>query len=170
MGPEGGQASGMSSLLRCALATALFACSSGTPEPNPTGGPDPEPIPETTAEPPPIPEPRADASAPPAGSGSPQSREIMRKDCQALASKYGELVRSDEASKLNPKLSSAQRDTATANIDKAAQALAARFAEGCESSLVGKFAEEAALQCAMSAKRLADFDVCMNGPAAPPAN
>jgi len=94
----------------------------------------------------------------------------MRKDCQALAAKYGDLVRSDEAAKLNPKLTTAQRDTAKANIDKAAQALAARFAEGCESSLLGKFAEEAALQCAMSAKRLVDFDVCMNGPAAPPSN
>jgi hypothetical protein len=143
-----------------------WGCSSSTPEPAQTTGGDPEPTaeppPDTTAEPEPT---QAAATASPQPSGSPQPREILRKDCLSLAEKYAELVRADEGAKLNPKLSDAQRETARQNIDKAAKTLADRFAEGCEKSLVGKFADEASLQCAMSSKRLADFDVCMNGPA-----
>ncbi len=153
------------------LAFSASGCSSSTPEPTSTGTPDPEPAPTVAAEPTADPEPTATAepTAAPQASGAAQPREILRKDCLSLADKYAELVRTDEAAKLNPKLSDAQRSTAHANIDKAAKTLADRFAEGCEKSLVGKFADEASLQCAMSAKKLADFDVCMNGPAAPPA-
>lgn len=143
---------------------ALVGCSS--PQTEPTGGTSLEP--ERTAAPEPTGEPAAPAeptSPPPAATGA---RELLRKDCAALADKYGELVRVEEASKLDPKLTHAQVETAKSRIDAAARTLADRFREGCEQSLVGKFAEEASLQCAMSAKRLADFDVCMNGPAAPP--
>jgi hypothetical protein len=160
----------MSSHLRWLAAFALLGCSSQKPEPSVATNSEPDPVAPPTVGPTADPAPSAEPSAtPPSSSGNAQPREIMRKDCASLAQKYGELVRSDEASKLNPKLSAAQMDTAKANIDKAAQTLADRFREGCEQSLVGKFAEEAALQCAMNAKRLVDFDVCMNGPAPPPS-
>lgn len=163
----------MPPFLRWVAALALLGCSSQGPDPSVATNTEPDPSPPPTHEPTVEPAQTSEPSdPPPQGSstgGGAQPREIMRKDCAALAQKYGELVRTDEASKLNPKLSAAQMDTAKANIDKAAQTLADRFREGCEQSLVGKFAEESALQCAMTAKRLADFDVCMNGPATPPA-
>ena len=155
----------MRALAGSSLLLALLGCSSPQAEPT-VGTSDPEPTvaPDPTAEPLASAEPTAPPPAAPAG-----ARELLRKDCAALADKYGELVRVEEASKLDPKLTHAQVETAKSRIDAAARTLADRFREGCEQSLVGKFAEEASLQCAMSAKRLVDFDVCMNGPAAPPA-
>ena len=148
------------------LLAFAWGCSSSTPEPAQTTGGDPEPTaeppPDTTADPEPA---QTAATASPEASGKAQPREILRKDCLSLADKYAELVRADEASKLNPKLNDTQRETARQNIEKAAKTLADRFAEGCEKSLVGKFADEASLQCAMTSKKLSDFDVCMNGPA-----
>ncbi|NUO53000.1 MAG: hypothetical protein HOV80_29490 [Polyangiaceae bacterium] len=159
----------MARLVASLVLTFAWGCSSSTPEPAQTSGGDPQP----TSEPPPAdtadPEPASTGNAAPQASGAAQPREILRKDCLSLADKYAELVRIDEAAKLNPKLNDAQRETAKQNIDKAAKTLADRFAEGCEKSLVGKFADEASLQCAMNSKRLADFDVCMNGPAPGPA-
>ncbi|MBL9024765.1 MAG: hypothetical protein JNL21_21395 [Myxococcales bacterium] len=153
--------------LACWLSfAALVGCSSPSPEPTVATSP----ASDGTAEPEPTDGPAAssDPGEPPPSSVA-GAREILRKDCAALADKYGELVRVEEASKLDPKLSQSQVDTVKGRIDAAARTLAERFREGCEQSLVGKFAEEASLQCAMSAKRLSDFDVCMNGPAAPPA-
>jgi hypothetical protein len=93
-----------------------------------------------------------------------QSREITPRECQSLAGKYGALTRSDETAKLSPKLNDKQRAQADESISAAAQKLEARWAESCESSLVGKVAEEQALQCAMNAKNVAAFDTCLNGP------
>lgn len=105
------------------------------------------------------PEPAAKESAPGA-----QSREITPRECQSLAGKYGALTRSDETAKLSPKLNDKQRAQADESIAAAAQKLEQRWAESCESSLVGKVAEEQALQCAMNAKNVAAFDTCLNGP------
>lgn len=93
-----------------------------------------------------------------------QAREITPRECQSLAGKYGALTRSDETAKLSPKLNEKQRAQADESIAAAAQKLEARWAESCESSLVGKVAEEQALQCAMNAKNVAAFDTCLNGP------
>jgi hypothetical protein len=156
-------------LLAAWIGLTVLACSSTTPEPAREDGQS-----VGTAD-------TADASssggAAPAASGQPSAdattstgarqREIMRKDCQELARKYGDLVRAEEAAKLSPKLTPAQRQTAESNIDKGAQQLSDRFAEGCDKSLVGKFADESALFCAMSAKSIAAFDTCMNGPVQP---
>lgn len=105
------------------------------------------------------PEPAAKESEPGAA-----SREITPRECRSLAGKYGALTRSDETAKLSPKLNDKQRAQANESIDAAAQKLEARWAESCESSLVGKVAEEQALLCAMSAKNVASFDNCLNGP------
>lgn len=93
-----------------------------------------------------------------------ETRDITPRECRSLGGKYGALTRSDEASKLSPKLTDKQRTQANESIDAAAQKLEARWIESCESSLVGKVAEEAALRCAMSAKNVAGFDTCLNGP------
>jgi len=75
---------------------------------------------------------------------------------------------SDEATKLDPKLTDSQREAGKEAIIKGADVLAGRWTDSCESALVGKFASEEALQCAMTSKTVAAFDVCLNGPATPP--
>ncbi|MBL8739779.1 MAG: hypothetical protein JNK04_01760, partial [Myxococcales bacterium] len=113
--------------------------------------------------------------APPKVTGGPSAptadaatRELTQNDCHTLAQKYGSLTRSDEEAKLSPKLTPIQRNTATGAIEKAAQTLADRWEGGCSRDLAGKFASEEALKCAMAAKTVSGFDVCLNGPAAPP--
>jgi hypothetical protein len=91
-------------------------------------------------------------------------REITPRECQALAGKYGELTRSDETAKLNPKLTDKQRAQAAESIEAAARTLESRWAESCSSSLLGKVAEEEAITCAMHAENVAAFDTCLNGP------
>lgn len=156
----------MGRLVASLVLSFAWGCSS-TPEPAQTAGSDPEPTseppPDTTADAEPV--STVETASPQVSAAPAQPREILRKDCLSLADKYAELVRIEETAKLNPKLDGPKRETALRNIDNAAKTLATRFAEGCEKSLVGKFADEASLQCAMSSKKLADFDVCMNGPA-----
>ncbi len=93
-----------------------------------------------------------------------RTRDITPGECRSLAGKYGALTRSDETSKLSPKLTEKQRAQADESIGSAAQKLEARWAESCVASLVGKVAEEQALQCAMNARNVAAFDTCLNGP------
>lgn len=105
-------------------------------------------------------------SDPPGKEPEPEAkvREITQRECRALAGKYGELTRSDETAKLNPKLTDAQRAQAAESINGAAEKLESRWAESCESSLLGKVAEEKAVMCAMNARNVAAFDSCLNGP------
>ncbi len=128
-------------------------------DPPPGGEPEAEPPPD---EPKPMPGPPGGSSDEPDPSA--KFRDITPRECRALAGKYGELTRSDETAKLSPKLTDKQRAQAGESIDAAARTLEARWAESCASSLVGKVAEEAAITCAMSAKNVAAFDTCLNGP------
>jgi len=105
------------------------------------------------------PDPAAKESDP-----SAQTREITPGECRSLAGKYGALTRGDETAKLSPKLNDKQRAQADESITAAVQKLEARWAESCESSLVGKVAEEQALRCAMSANNVVAIDTCLNGP------
>jgi len=110
------------------------------------------------------------ASPEPSAPSAPVDRELTHRDCRAMADKFAALTRSDEEAKLNPKLSEAQRESAHRAFAEAAQILAERWSTSCESNLVGKIASEESLRCAMSAKTVAAFDVCLNGPpsSAPP--
>jgi hypothetical protein len=102
------------------------------------------------------------ASSPePAG---PRERELTARECEVLAQRYGDLTRSDAMAGLKPGLTEGQRQQAQQNILAAADKLSARWESGCVESLVGKVANEDALKCAMNAKTVADFDVCLNGP------
>jgi hypothetical protein len=94
-------------------------------------------------------------------------RELTHRDCQVLGGRYHDLVMSDEATKLDPKLTDSQREQGKEAIIKGAEVLGDRWTESCEGSLVGKFASEEALQCAMTSKTVAAFDVCLNGPPTP---
>jgi hypothetical protein len=93
----------------------------------------------------------------------PDDYELTPRDCQELARQLGSLIHSDEAAKLSPKLSDKQREAGLASIDKAADVRRAQWDAMCEKSLVGKVQERKALKCAMDAKSVAAFDVCLNG-------
>lgn len=159
-----------SALAACAL--LAVACGAGQPTPEePTASPPEEPMASDVAAPadaPPegaAPEP---AGAPTASADEPDPkgkfREITPRECQALGGKYGELTRADETAKLNPKLTDKQRAQASESIDAAARTLESRWVESCTASLLGKEAEEQAITCAMSARNVAAFDTCLNGP------
>jgi type IV secretory pathway VirB10-like protein len=125
--------------------------------------PEPPPPEPKEEEPPPV-LPPGEVVSNTEGEPDARQRDITPRECRALAGKYGELTRSDETAKLSPKLNDKQRAQAAESIDAAARTLETRWAESCESSLVGKTAEEAAITCAMSAKNVAAFDTCLNGP------
>lgn len=150
--------------LLATLAPSLIACSSSTPNAqNADGDTAPPDSSAPRAAPPP-------SAAPDTG---PQSltatdRELTPRDCEALGGRYHELVVSDESKKLDPKLTDKQREDGRDAISKGATLLSDRWIESCVSSLVGKFASEEALRCAMSAKSVSAFDVCLNGPETPP--
>lgn len=160
-------------LAACAL--LLVACGAGqaTPE-EPTASPPDEPPAGDDLAPPTDTPPESAASDPGAAAGPTASadepdpkgkfREITPRECQALGGKYGELTRADETAKLNPKLTDKQRAQASESIDAAARTLESRWVESCTASLLGKEAEEQAITCAMSARNVAAFDTCLNGP------
>lgn len=142
-----------------ALALALSACSSSSGDPvSPTGTPEPKltaaPATSTAAE-----------SLPPDPNAS---RELTATDCQALAGKYNALTRSDEMAKLPSGLTAEQIAVAARQLETGAEILSTRWENGCVESLVGKESPEANLKCAMAAKTVAAFDVCLNGPSEPP--
>jgi hypothetical protein len=141
-----------------ALAVAVSACSSSAPDPV---------IPTETAEP----KATAAPSAPSTSTAPPDpnaSREISATDCRALAGKYNALTRSDEMAKLPAGLTPEQIAIAARQLEAGAEILSTRWENGCVESLVGKESPETNLKCAMSAKTVAAFDVCLNGPSEPP--
>jgi hypothetical protein len=148
----------MARLLALALALAPLACSSGSSDPvTPTASTDPAPTiptPKTA-----IPSKTVDPNA---------SRELSANDCHALAGKYNALTRSDEMAKLPDGLTPEQIALAARQLEAGAEVLSTRWEKGCVESLVGKESPESNLKCAMSAKTVAAFDVCLNGPSDPP--
>lgn len=160
----------VSSLAACAL--LVVACGSSQPA---LGEPTAQTPDAPMGEEPPPEAPAGGASPEPAAAATPTGspdepdprakfREITPRECQALGGKYGELTRSDETAKLNPKLTDKQRAQAAESIDAAARTLESRWIESCMASLLGKEAEEEAITCAMSARNVAAFDGCLNGP------
>ncbi|MFO0756905.1 MAG: hypothetical protein U0359_10455 [Byssovorax sp.] len=163
--------SSLAAALACAAALAL-GCSSSTPKPADDPG-------EAKDAPPPDSTPPAstgekadeakDAPPPMLKNGPakdesvPDDYELTPGDCDALGKQYGRLARGDQLAALNPKLTQAQRETAESNIDRAIAPLEGRWIDGCVASLAGKVSNRASLKCAMDAKTVKAFDVCLNG-------
>ncbi len=144
---------------RLVVACVSFLGCSGTPEP--------VQIPEsTTATPQETSEPTAEPGPTAlATSSTNHARELLVADCVALATKYESLTRSDEMAKLPAGLSAEQIAVSDSQIARGAEALSDRWEDGCVESLVGKEHPEQNLRCAMAAKTVGAFDVCLNGPA-----
>jgi len=98
-------------------------------------------------------------------SGSiPDDYELTNRDCDDLGKQFANVIRSDEAAKLSPKLKDKQREAAMGSIDKAAVQRQDQWIEGCQKNLVGKTVDHQSLKCAMDAKSVKEFDACLNGP------
>jgi len=93
----------------------------------------------------------------------PESYDISIGDCRLLARTYGAATRSDEGAKLSPKLKEEKREKAKAAIAKAADKLEQRWFDSCAESLVGMTRDRESLNCAIKAKTVKEFDVCLNG-------
>jgi hypothetical protein len=94
--------------------------------------------------------------------------ELTPADCESLGKQYGEVARSDQMAALSPKLSAKQRDATAAQVDKVVSGLEDKWIAGCQASLVNKAVDHDALKCALSAKTVKAFDVCLNGEAGTP--
>jgi hypothetical protein len=94
--------------------------------------------------------------------------ELTPADCDSLGKQYGEVARSDQMSALSPKLSAKQRDATAAQVDKVVSGLEDRWIASCQASLVNKAVDHDAIKCALSAKSVKAFDVCLNGEAGTP--
>ncbi len=148
-----------------AVVVILSACSSSTPSPqNATdgasvtdGGGSSKPVA--------VPKASADDGQTPFNASD---RELTHRDCQTLGGRYRALVVSDESTKLDPTLDDIKREQGSEAIAKGADVLSGRWTDSCEAALVGKFASEEALQCAMTSKTVKAFDVCLNGPPVAP--
>jgi hypothetical protein len=89
--------------------------------------------------------------------------EMTPSDCNALGRHYGEVARNDQVAGLSPKLTEKQRSSTVAQIDKVVGKLEESWTNGCHTSLVNKAVDQGAIKCALAAKTVKDFDVCING-------
>jgi hypothetical protein len=89
--------------------------------------------------------------------------ELTPSDCEALGKQYGVAARADQMSALSPKISEKQRTATAAQVDKVVSKLEDSWIAGCQSSLVNKAVDRASIKCAMAAKTVKAFDVCLNG-------
>ena len=119
--------------------------------------------------------PRTSTSSNQAGSsesslatGMATDRELTHGDCRVLGDKFRSLTISDNQKFVKPDLDPDARAQGEKSIADAANKLSSRWTDSCENSLVGKFAPEESLKCAMGAKTVAAFDACLNAPATPP--
>jgi hypothetical protein len=170
---------GWHAALAAVLATSAACSPSGKPPETPetpasTGeGEKPEP-PAPSAEPsaepsstsgqPPPPDPNANV---PKGMAI-DAYEMTPADCNALGRHYGEVARRDQMAQLSPKLSEKQRAATTDQIDKVVGTMEERWTSGCHASLVNRAVDQATIKCALAAKTVKDFDVCINGPGGTP--
>jgi hypothetical protein len=93
--------------------------------------------------------------------------ELSPSDCKVMGEKYRALTISDQEKKLQPELRPEQREQGETAIRSAADKLSTRWTDACLGDLVGKFAPEESLKCAMSSKTVAAFDACLNAPPEP---
>jgi hypothetical protein len=161
------------------LAAAISACS---PSPKPAESPE-GPASKEESSPPsssPPAETAADTGASPAErqgavekapdvdrSMSIDTYEMTPSDCDALGRQYGEVSRADQMSALSPKLSEKQRSATGAQVDRVVSKLQETWINGCQTNLVNKAVDHDAIKCALAAKTVKAFDVCLNGTAGP---
>ncbi len=151
------------------MLSALSGCSSSSSKP--AESVEPAEAPPTETPPPPASEPPAPTAMPTgvkqtggsADNSIPDNYELTGGDCDALGKQYGAAARADQLAGLSPKLTAAQRAQAEGSIDKVISKLEAQWIEGCRSSLVGKTVDPKALKCALEARTVKSFDVCLNG-------
>jgi hypothetical protein len=89
--------------------------------------------------------------------------EMTPSDCNALGRHYGEVARNDQIAGLSPKLTEKQRSSTVAQIDKVVGKLEESWTNGCHTSLVNKAVDNASIKCALAAKTVKEFDICING-------
>jgi hypothetical protein len=94
--------------------------------------------------------------------------EMTPSDCNALGRHYGEVARNDQMAGLSPKLTEKQRSSTAAQIDKVVGKLEENWTNSCHASLVNKAVEHEVIKCALAAKTVKDFDVCINGASGTP--
>jgi hypothetical protein len=146
--------------------TFLLACGAGTAKP--ADGPESE-----AAGTPPGGEPAATTEAPaptptvkridPVTDLSTDDYSLTENDCQALGRQYGDAARADQRVGLNPKLTDKQREQANASIDSVVSKLETTWIDTCVKNLAGKNVEHKNITCALAAKTVKSFDVCLNG-------
>lgn len=95
----------------------------------------------------------------------PDDYSLTENDCQALGRGYGDAARYDQRAVLNPKLTDKQREQANASIDAVVSKLETTWTDTCAKSLVGKNVDHKNIKCALGAKTVKAFDVCLNGEA-----
>lgn len=149
----------------------LLGCGSSTPKP--AEGPEGE-----SSSPPPSSEngegAGATVEAPPpptvgavkrdgAATDVPDDYSLTENDCQALGRQYADAARGDQRAGLNAKLTAKQREQADASIDVVVTKLGTAWGETCLKSLAGKIVEHKSIKCALAAKTVKSFDVCLNG-------
>ena len=150
----------------------LFGCGASTPKP--ADGPDGEKseTPSSAGENGDTPSAKGDAPAPATvgavkreGSATdvPDDYTLTENDCQALGRGYGDAARGDQRAALNPKLTAKQREQADASIDGVVTKMATVWEETCLKSLAGKIVEHKNIKCALAAKTVKAFDICLNG-------
>jgi hypothetical protein len=157
------------------LAAVISACS---PSPKPAESPEGPASKDESDTPTPPAEATADMGAPPAerqGSAekapdvdrsmSMDTYEMTPADCDALGRQYGDLARADQMGALSPKLSEKQRSATGAQVDKVVSKLQETWINGCQTTLVNKAVDHDAIKCALAAKTVKAFDVCINGTA-----
>jgi hypothetical protein len=88
---------------------------------------------------------------------------LTENDCQALGRRYGDATRADQRAALNPRLTAKQREQADASIDGVVTKLETQWADTCVKSLAGKNVEHETIKCALAAKTVKAFDICLNG-------
>jgi hypothetical protein len=95
----------------------------------------------------------------------PDDYSLTENDCQALGRGYGDAARGDQRAALNPKLTAKQREQADASIDGVVTKMETAWEETCLKSLAGKIVDHKNIKCALGAKTVKAFDICLNGEA-----
>jgi len=157
--------------LRHALAplalALLLGCGSSTPKP--AEGAERE----SSDSPPPASE-HSEEVAPPAPAVGAVKREaaatdlpddysLTENDCQALGRQYTDAARSDQRAGIGAKVTAKQREQAEASIDGVVVKMGTVWADACMKRLAGNHVEHKKIKCALAAKTVKSFDVCLNG-------
>jgi hypothetical protein len=152
----------------------LVACGASTPKPADGAEGEKSDSPSSAGENGDTPAAKVDAPAAPTmgsvkreggATDVPDDYSLTPNDCQALGRGYGDAARGDQRAALNPKLTAKQREQAEASIDGVVTKLETGWEETCLKSLAGKIVEHKNIKCALAAKTVKAFDVCLNGEA-----